>query len=157
MGLGIKGPSFPILILVRPNQDSPTLFLYGVYLHFNLIEPRPATMSIFVRLETTITVPSNVYSRNRKSRLSFIHQGILMEGHNSSIVTSFSSDPGIFRDRFQLLSKPIDPLIGFFNVDFDFSVFLRIQAIGLQVKFFYGSLLSLATSILCYILVILVF
>ena len=46
-----------------------------------------------------------------------------------------------------------NPFVGFFNVVFDFFVFFRTQALGLQVKIFYGFLLSLATSIFYYVLV----
>ncbi|CAN6885286.1 unnamed protein product, partial [Brassica oleracea var. botrytis] len=55
-------------------------------------------------------------------------------------LTATSGDPDIFRDRFQLFLK--------LNVDFDFIAFFRIQVLGLQVKLFYGSLLSLDTSII---------
>ncbi|KAL0704091.1 hypothetical protein Bca4012_070516 [Brassica carinata] len=48
-----------------------------------------------------------------------------------------------------------NPLIGFFNVDFDFIAFSRMRALGLQVKLLYGSLFSLATSIICHVLVFL--
>ncbi|WZZ78572.1 hypothetical protein YC2023_099144 [Brassica napus] len=47
-----------------------------------------------------------------------------------------------------------NPLIGFFKVEFDFFAFLLTRALGLQVKLLYGSLLSLATSIFCHVLVI---
>uniref|UniRef100_M4DXZ8 Uncharacterized protein n=1 Tax=Brassica campestris TaxID=3711 RepID=M4DXZ8_BRACM len=50
-----------------------------------------------------------------------------------------------------------NPLVGFFNVDFDFFAFFRMQALGLQVKLLYGSLLSLATSILRYVLIVSVY
>lgn len=50
-----------------------------------------------------------------------------------------------------------NPLVGFFNVDFDFLAFLQTQALGIQVKFFYGSLLSLATSIIYHVFVIFVY
>ncbi|CAN6820898.1 unnamed protein product, partial [Brassica oleracea] len=50
-----------------------------------------------------------------------------------------------------------NPLVGFFNVDFDLFAFLRTRAVGPQVKFLYGSLLSLATSIICHVLVIYVY
>ncbi|CAN6974253.1 unnamed protein product, partial [Brassica oleracea var. botrytis] len=50
-----------------------------------------------------------------------------------------------------------NPLIGFFKVDFDVCAFLRMQALGLQVKFLFGSLLSLATSIFHLVLVIFVY
>ncbi|CAN6930730.1 unnamed protein product [Brassica oleracea] len=50
-----------------------------------------------------------------------------------------------------------NPLVGFFNVDFDFFAFLRTRALGLQVKLLYGSLLSLATSIFCHVLVVFVY
>ena len=48
-------------------------------------------------------------------------------------------------------------LVGFFNVDLDFFVFLRTWVLGLQVKLLYGSVLSIATSIFCHILVIFVY
>ncbi|KAJ0260084.1 hypothetical protein HA466_0063380 [Hirschfeldia incana] len=47
-----------------------------------------------------------------------------------------------------------NPLIGFFKVVFDVCAFFQTQALGLQVKLFYGCFLSLATSIICFILVI---
>ncbi|CAF2103582.1 unnamed protein product [Brassica napus] len=50
-----------------------------------------------------------------------------------------------------------NPVVGFFNVDFDFFAFFRMQALGLQVKLLYGSLLSLATSILRYVLIVSVY
>ncbi|CAN7027362.1 unnamed protein product [Brassica rapa subsp. trilocularis] len=50
-----------------------------------------------------------------------------------------------------------NPLVGFFNVDFDFFTFFRMQALGLQVKLLYGSLLSLATSIIRYVLIVFVY
>ena len=50
-----------------------------------------------------------------------------------------------------------NPLIGFFKVDFNVCAFLRMQALGLQVKFLFGSLLSLATSIFHLVLVIFVY
>ncbi|KAF3550315.1 hypothetical protein DY000_02004389 [Brassica cretica] len=46
-----------------------------------------------------------------------------------------------------------NPFVGFFNVVFDFFVFFRTRALGLQVKIFYGFLLSVATSIFYYVLV----
>ena len=49
-----------------------------------------------------------------------------------------------------------NPLVGFFNVNFDFFAFLRMRALGLQVKLLFRSLLSLATSIIHYVLVIFV-
>ncbi|CAN6982504.1 unnamed protein product, partial [Brassica oleracea var. botrytis] len=62
----------------------------------------------------------------------------------------------IFYGGFQI-SCYQNPLVGFFNVDFDLFVFLRTRAVGPQVKFLYGSLLSLATSIICHVLVIYVY
>ncbi|CAH8295607.1 unnamed protein product [Eruca vesicaria subsp. sativa] len=50
-----------------------------------------------------------------------------------------------------------NPLTGFFNVVFDFFVFFRTRALGLQVKIFYGFLLSLATSIFYYVLAMLAY
>ncbi|KAH0898523.1 hypothetical protein HID58_048091 [Brassica napus] len=46
-----------------------------------------------------------------------------------------------------------NPLVGFFNVDFDFFVFFRTRALELKVKIFYGVLLSLATTFFCYLTV----
>ncbi|KAG5391656.1 hypothetical protein IGI04_021619 [Brassica rapa subsp. trilocularis] len=48
-------------------------------------------------------------------------------------------------------------LIGFFNVDFDFFAFVRTHDLGLQVKLFYGSLLSLTIFIIRHVLVIFVY
>lgn len=48
-----------------------------------------------------------------------------------------------------------NPLVGFFNVDFDICVFFRTCIIGLQVKIFDRFILSLAISIICHVLVIL--
>lgn len=48
-------------------------------------------------------------------------------------------------------------LVGLFNVDFDFFVFFRMRALELQLKIFCGFLLSLATSIFLYALVMLAY
>ena len=50
-----------------------------------------------------------------------------------------------------------NPLIWFFNVDFDFITFLRMHAQGLQVKFLYRFLLSSTIYIFYHVLVILAF
>lgn len=50
-----------------------------------------------------------------------------------------------------------NPSIGFFKVDYDVCAFFRTRALGLQVKLLFGSLLSLATSIFCFGLVIFVY
>ncbi|CAN6929192.1 unnamed protein product [Brassica oleracea] len=50
-----------------------------------------------------------------------------------------------------------NPLVGFFNVVFDFFALFRTRALGLQVKLLYGSLLSLATPISLYVLVIFIY
>lgn len=50
-----------------------------------------------------------------------------------------------------------NPLVGFFNVDFNFLVFFRMHALGIQMKIFYGLLLSLATAALRYGLIMLAY
>ncbi|CDY26078.1 BnaC06g11180D [Brassica napus] len=50
-----------------------------------------------------------------------------------------------------------NPLVGFFIVVFDFFALFRTRALGLQVKLLYGSLLSLATPISLYVLVIFIY
>ncbi|KAF3583374.1 hypothetical protein F2Q69_00028218 [Brassica cretica] len=54
-------------------------------------------------------------------------------------------------------SRSQNPLAGFFNVIFDLCAFFRTRALGIQVKFLYGFLISLATSIPRYVLVIFVY
>ncbi|KAJ4917341.1 Uncharacterized protein Rs2_02891 [Raphanus sativus] len=60
----------------------------------------------------------------------------------------------IYASSETVFNRSQNPLVGFFKVDFDVCAFLLTRALGLQVKFLFGSLLSLAISIFSLVLVI---
>ncbi|WZZ69749.1 hypothetical protein YC2023_081119 [Brassica napus] len=78
-------------------------------------------------------------------------QRVSMEGQPPPL------SPAIHASSETWLNCSQNPMIGFFKVDFDVCAFLRTQALGLQVKLLFGSLLSLATSIFHLVLVIFVY
>ncbi|KAF2533062.1 hypothetical protein F2Q70_00030203 [Brassica cretica] len=82
---------------------------------------------------------------------TFIQQGMSIEGQLITL------PPAIQVSSETWFNCSQNPLIGFFKVDFDVCAFFRTQALGLQVKLLFGSLLSLATSIFRLVLVISVY
>ncbi|CAF2284170.1 BnaA04g17000D [Brassica napus] len=78
-------------------------------------------------------------------------QGVSMEGQPTPLPPAIQA----FSETWFNCSQ--NPMVGFFKVNFDVGAFLRMQALGLQVKLLFRYLLSLATSIFHLVLVIFVY
>lgn len=103
-----KSASLQIFQSVWSRQESYSLCLYGVHLHFKPTKSRTAMMR-FVCLELKFIVPSNKYSRTRIFAL-LSHQEILVEG----LLTSFSLVIHISSETIFNCSQ--NPLIQYFNI-----------------------------------------
>lgn len=78
-------------------------------------------------------------------------EGVSMEGQPMPLLPAIQASSETWFNCSQ------SPWSGFFKVDFDVCAFLRMHALRLQVKFFFGSLLSLATFIFYPVLFIFVY
>ena len=127
-------------------SDSPSLFLYGVYLHLIISESRTAMMTS-TRPEMLCTALSDDYFLGVLGSI-FIQQGMSMEGHEPTLLPpaiQTSSETG-----FKCFLKQ---LIRFFKVVI-VCASLQMHALGLQVKLLFS---PLAISICCFVLVIFVY
>ncbi|KAF2533067.1 hypothetical protein F2Q70_00030204 [Brassica cretica] len=114
-------------------SDSPSLLLYGLYLHLIIYKPRTAMMSTSTRPEMLCIALSDDYFICVLSS-TFIQQGMSIEGQPITL------PPAIQVSSETWFNCSQNPLIEFFKVDFDVCAFFRTQALGLQVKLLFGCL-----------------
>ncbi|KAH0867841.1 hypothetical protein HID58_074863 [Brassica napus] len=96
-------------------SDSPSLLLYGLYLHLIISKPRTAMMSTSTRSEMLCIALSDDYFIGVLSS-TFIQQGMSIEGQLITL------PPAIQVSSETWFNCSQNPLIGFFKVDFDFSL-----------------------------------